>query len=238
MEATAVFCLPFAGAGATFYRGWPPAPRGAVTVVPVQLAGREERFADEPYAGIGAAVDDLAATVATGAGRGRFALFGHSFGAVLAFELARALCAAGGPVPVHLVVSGTADPGTPPGRRSAGLNDDDFVARVEQLAGYVHPALADPDLRDVVLPALRADVALHEAYRSTVDAPLPAPITAFRGSRDHLVTADGARRWAGWTSARFALREFDGGHMYLAENPVAVLAALEEITAADPVRPS
>ncbi|BFO18436.1 hypothetical protein SHKM778_48240 [Streptomyces sp. KM77-8] len=123
----------------------------------------------------------------------------------------------------------------PLGRHSAGLDDEEFVARVEQLAGYVHPALADPDLREVVLPVLRSDVELHESYRPADGEPLPVPVTVFRGESDHLVTEEDCRGWADVSTEGRSLVEFEGGHMYLAEDPLAVLRAMAEQVAVRPL---
>ncbi|MEU6113078.1 alpha/beta fold hydrolase [Streptomyces sp. NPDC047117] len=230
MTSIPILCLPYAGAGATFYRGWPEPPAG-ISIEPLQPAGREERYHEDPYTNLAAAIDDLSQAVAAFARSGPYALFGHSFGALLALELARHAYANGVPGPVRLMVSGSAAPGVALGRDSAGLDDDAFVAQVEQLAGYVHPALADPDLREVVLPVLRADVTLHESYRLADGPPLPVPITVFRGARDHLVTPEDCRGWADMTTADCATVEFPGGHMYLAEDPQPVLQAMAGLLA-------
>lgn len=234
MSPIPILCLPYAGAGATFYRGWPAPPAG-IELVPLQPAGREERYHEDPYTDLESAVADLSKLVAPYAGAGPYALFGHSFGAILAYELARALPAAGLPAPGRLLVSGSAAPGVPLGRHSAGLDDEEFVARVEQLAGYVHPALADPDLREVVLPVLRSDVELHESYRPADGEPLPVPVTVFRGESDHLVTEEDCRGWADVSTEGRSLVEFEGGHMYLAEDPLAVLRAMAEQVAVRPL---
>ncbi|MEO6504216.1 MAG: alpha/beta fold hydrolase [Jatrophihabitantaceae bacterium] len=218
--------MPFAGAGASFYRCWPPATP-SVDVLVLQLPGRDERFTEPVASSVAQCVSDLLAQLSEQPPQSDFGLFGHSFGALLAFELARRLVALGTP-PRCLVVSGSADPGHPLTRRSTELNDQQFVARVEELAGYAHPALADEEMRELMLPALRGDVELHESYRTTDTEPLPIPIVALRGDRDELVTADDSRGWATWTSVGFQLRELPGGHMYLAEQPIAVQHALAE----------
>ncbi|MGW0778609.1 thioesterase II family protein [Streptomyces sp. NPDC002835] len=234
MSPIPILCLPYAGAGATFYRGWPALPAG-IELVPLQPAGREERYHEDPYTDLESAVADLSKLVAPYAEAGPYALFGHSFGAILAYELARALPAAGLPAPGLLIVSGSAAPRVPIGRHSASLDDEEFVARVEQLAGYVHPALADPDLREVVLPVLRADVDLHESYQLADGKPLPVRVTVFRGASDHLVTEEDCRGWADVSTAGCSQVEFDGGHMYLAEDPLPVLRAMAELVAARPL---
>lgn len=146
MPGLPVLCLPHAGAGETVYRGWRPDDALGIEIVPLQLAGRQERFAEPLAAGLAETVADLVDQVRRLQLAERCAVFGHSFGAVLAFELAWLLPRVGVPVR-RLVASGSAHPGQPLGRHSASLPDAEFVARVEELAGYTHPALLDADMR-------------------------------------------------------------------------------------------
>lgn len=216
-----VFCFPFAGAGATLYRSMTLPTGCAVNLVSLQPSGREERFAEPLYADLGVAIDDLTAQLATAWQGGPFAMFGHSFGAVLAFEVTRRLHQTGRPLPQQLLVSGSQAPGTLLIRNVASLTDDEFVADVERLAGYEHPALADPDLRELVLPAMRSDVTLHEAYRPSAITPLPVPLVVLRGRNDALVSRADCDGWCTCTSAGWQYVEPEGGHMYLIEDPQA-----------------
>lgn len=224
MSTHLLVCLPFAGAGASFYRN-EQAPAG-VDLLPIQLPGREERFADDAYPDLAAAVADIAAQVRRSAAPGqRVLLLGHSFGAILAFEVARTL----GSVVDHVYVSGSPDPWNPRAERAAGLTDDEFVAQVETFAGYTHPTLAHPELRQIILPALRSDVAMHESYLAAPDAVIAAPITALRGADDVLVAEADLNGWKQATTGEFSLRMFPGGHMYLADG---LTETLEFIAAA------
>ncbi|SCL25333.1 thioesterase II family protein [Micromonospora inyonensis] len=222
---TLLFALPYAGGGASLYRSWPETT--GVRVHGVQLPGREELF-DEPWPL--SMADTIARcvrqVVERSTGDDNVALFGHSFGAVLAYEVARHLVA-DGRTPVHLFASGSVDPTTPLGRDPAQLSDTEFVGRVESLAGYTHPALAIPDLREIVLPVLRADVRMHETYRTDAERPLPVPVTALRGTSDHLVSADDCARWAKVTSAVSTVVQLPGGHMYFVDDPQPLLTVIE-----------
>lgn len=235
---TILFCLPYAGGGATFYRTWPPQPLPELFIEPVQLPGREELFDDPWPASVEAAADVVVDYVLTVAGAtDRIALLGHSFGAVLAFEVARRLSVDRARPPVHLFASGSADPTASLGRNSAALPDDEFIARVEQIAGYRHPALAEPELREILLPVLRADVALHESYRADPEPRLSTPITAVRGVNDHIVSAADCAGWKRVTEAGCAVVELPGGHMYLADNPAPLLELVHRTLAGgEPLR--
>lgn len=228
-ESLTLVCLPFAGGGAGFYRAWKEIPTDGFTVLPLQLPGREERFLDEPFTDALEAAGDLAAQADRLIGADApFALFGHSLGAVLAYECARELerLRPGGLRQVY--VSGSPGPWSGRTEGATGLGDDEFLARVQEFAGYRHEALDDPDLREVLLPLLRADVAMHEDYKPASADPIGAGITSLRGADDTLVSAEEARQWQDATSGPFSYRELPGGHMYLADSPEALLRALAE----------
>ncbi|AKG46648.1 thioesterase II family protein [Streptomyces xiamenensis] len=217
-------CLPFAGSGAGFYRAWKKLEVAGVDVVPLQLPGREERFIDPPHSDVATAALELAAdAMRLTKDKEHVALFGHSLGAVLAFETARALLAQGHPTLRALFVSGSPGPWTGRTHRATGLDDDAFLARVNEFAGYRHAAFDDPDMRELLLPLLRADVAMHEDYRPADDRPLDLPVTALRGADDRLVSAADSAQWAAATAGAFTAHEFPGGHMYLTESATALL---------------
>ncbi|MFB7124329.1 thioesterase II family protein [Kitasatospora sp. NPDC056273] len=220
-------CLPFAGSGAGFYRAWNVAPPG-LKVVPLQLPGREELFLEEPFTDASEAAAALAPRILElVGGEAPFALFGHSLGAVLAYELARELGGRSGLR--HLFVSGSPGPGSGRERRATGLDDEEFLARVGEFAGYRHAAFDDPDLRGLLLPLLRADVAMHEDYVPASDTPLPLPVTSLRGAEDGLVSRTQAEEWRSTTGASFDYRELPGSHMYLVDSPEVLLATVAQV---------
>ncbi|MEV0012170.1 alpha/beta fold hydrolase [Streptomyces sp. NPDC051840] len=225
-DRTTLVCLPFAGAGASFYRPWQRLAGDALTILPLQLPGRERRIDEDPYTDAGTAADGLLTDLreALGApGPHRIALFGHSLGAVLAYELAHRLASDPGIEVARLFVSGSPQPAEQRSRRATGLPDDAFLARVNEFAGYTHEALEDPEMREMILPTLRADVEMHENYVPGTDLPLDAPLTSLRGADDALVSRDEAAAWSKVAGADFRYVEQPGGHMYLTESPGALL---------------
>lgn len=217
---TALLCLPFAGAGASFYHPWQAFTGDSLTVLPVRLPGRERLIDVEPYRDVHAAVDGVLPDVLADLGDiRRVVLFGHSLGAVLAYELAHRLVTVPDLDVVRLFASGSPEPHTQRARRATGLSDDEFVAQVREFAGFSGEALDDEEMRELILPTLRADVEMHENYVPSTDLPLPVPITAVRGRADNLVSSDQAAGWAKATSRDFELVEPPGGHMYLTEDP-------------------
>jgi len=214
MRETILICLPFGGAGASFFQSWQALAPEGLGILPIRLPGREERFEEPPLTDVARAVDEAYLQVTEELRGGeRIVLFGHSLGAVLSYELAHHLAhetdIAG------LVVSGSPDPWNGRPSRATGLPDDEFVAQVERFTGYAHPAMADPEVRELVLPVLRADIEMHENYRPASDAPLSIPVLAVRGRDDGLVSASETEGWSRATTGPFATVEFDGGHMYL-----------------------
>jgi len=223
----ALVCFPFAGGGAGFFRAWKDETQDFLAVVPVQLPGREEAYTDPPFTDVVTAVQYvLPQMLASVREYQEYSLFGHSLGAVLAYEAAWQLTTLGGPVPEHLFVSGAPGPWAGRSQRATGLDDDEFIARVEQFAGYRHEALNDPELREILLPLLRADVEMHENYRPPARRPLWVPVTSLRGTGDGLVSAEEAREWGAVTTGTFSCEEVPGSHMYLADGEGPLLKAI------------
>ncbi|MFF5010847.1 thioesterase II family protein [Streptomyces phaeochromogenes] len=226
-DRNTLLCLPFAGAGPSFFHPWRKLSAGRWRVVPVELPGRERRIMETPYRNVVEAakdsVDDIVADLGDGA---RTVVFGHSLGAVLAYELVHLLGARG----VHverLVVSGSPGPWTQRERRATGLPDEEFLARVEEFAGFRHEALDHPEMRELILPVLQADCEMHENYVPSTDEPVTVPICSIRGDRDGLVSADQAQEWRNATTGEFSHAEFPGDHMYLVDRAPELLDLIE-----------
>ncbi|MFD0201768.1 MULTISPECIES: thioesterase II family protein [Saccharothrix] len=221
-------CLPFGGAGASFFRPWSAIAGDRLEVVPVQLPGRERQIDLDPYTDVHEAVAGLLPGLLAELGRSRVVLFGHSLGAVLAYEFAHRLLDEPGVELLRLVVSGSPAPGVRRELTATGLADDDeFLARVNRIAGYTHEAFDDPEMRELILPTLRADVEMHETYLPSTEEPLAVPVTAVRGADDALVSADEAAGWAKVTGRDFELVEVPGGHMYLTDSAPALIDLID-----------
>jgi surfactin synthase thioesterase subunit len=223
VDVTPLVCLPFAGGGASFFYPWNGKAGKEIEIVAIQLPGREWRVDEEPYLDVNTAVDDLFPELAAELPGGPLMLFGHSLGALLAYELAHRFSAAPGFEVTRLIVSGSPGPWTRRTRRATGLPDDDFLVRVSEFAQYEAEVMQNPEVRKLVLPTLRADVKMHEEYVPTRNEPLAAPITSLRGRDDQLVLADQAAEWAKATSRGFELTELPGSHMYVTEGADDIL---------------
>lgn len=228
MSKPQLLCLPFAGAGASFFNEW-KALTERFDVVPVQLPGREKRFCEPCYTDVSEATVGLVTEVAELLDPDRdIVFFGHSLGAVLAYELTHALVRNGNYRILGLAVSGSPDPWTPRTEHATGLNDEEFLRRVSEFAGYTHSALEDPLMRELLLPTLRADVEMHEKYRAITDTPLDVPILMIRGNDDELISGEQLLGWVRATTGDARAESLPGGHMYLTERPTELLELIEQ----------
>jgi medium-chain acyl-[acyl-carrier-protein] hydrolase len=155
-----------------------------------------------------------------------FALFGHSMGALVSFEVARQLRRTQGVLPVHLFVSAHSAPQLARHHFIHTLPDRQFLEEVRQLNGTPDEVLAHSELRELFLPILRADFAVCETYAYTDDQPLSCPISAFGGLRDEHVKLDNLKAWREQTSASFSLRMFPGDHFFMNTDRLFLIQAL------------
>ena len=221
-----LFCIAHAGGGASSFRGWADALPPQVEVCPVQLPGRENRVVEPAFDRLEPLVEALANAVDPLLEL-PFAVFGHSNGALIGFELARTLRARGRPGPVHLFASGRRAPDLPADRPPTHhLPDPEFLEELQQLGGIPTQLLEHQELLSLLLPALRADVTIHETYAYREGAPLDCPITAYGGLVDPRVSREQLQAWGRHTRAGFLLRMFPGGHFYLHDDRAAVLPVL------------
>jgi medium-chain acyl-[acyl-carrier-protein] hydrolase len=210
-----LFCIPHAGGGASAYRGWAEALAPHVAVKVLQLPGRESRFREPTIATLAQASNDLHRQMGTIGGR-PFALFGHSMGGILAFELAHRLRDSGSE-PAHLFVSAS----SPPDRAQvetpiSHLPDAAFVEQLDRRYGGIPTVmLKNADLLAAFLPALRADFAILEGYRLADRPLLNCPLAVFCGRDDNVIDQSALRGWELRTSGKYINILVGGNHFYL-----------------------
>lgn len=207
-----LFCLPYAGGGASIYRGWQDDLPASIEVCPIQLPGRENRFREPRFTQLPPLVAALSLAIRPHLTK-PYAFFGHSLGAIMGFELARTLRRQGSPQPMRLLVSGHRAPQLTYRMPVAhDLPDAALVRELRRLNGMPDEVLDNADLMDLLLPLLRADFAVAETYTYTPEPPLDFPISAFGGQRDEGVSEAEMASWNTQTTADFSLQMLPGDH--------------------------
>ena len=210
-----LFCFPYAGGSAAIYRNWSESLPWQVEVCPVQLPGRGSRIREALLTQMPDLVENVAKDLSTYLDK-PFAFFGHSMGAIIGFELARLLRQQGAPEPVHLFVSGRSAPQTPCERpHTYDLPEQEFVEELRQMNGTPEEVLEDPELRQFMLPLLRADFEVIQTYTYLDQPPLTCSITAFGGLNDNEVPRDSLEGWREQTTKAATLRLFPGDHFFI-----------------------
>ncbi|GHE57466.1 thioesterase II family protein [Streptomyces capitiformicae] len=220
-------CFPHAGASATAYLGLSRslADSRGLDVLAVQYPGRQDRRQEQPLRTIDELARSIADEFAPFTDR-PYSFFGHSMGAVVAYETTRRLLERRLPGPERLFLSGRGAPGPRPSAHDRLDSDAEILAAVRRLGGTGSALLDDPELLDMVLPALRADYGALARYTTDAAEPLPVPLTALVGDADPVVPVDTATAWRARTSRDFALNVFTGGHFYLDAHPAEVAAVI------------
>lgn len=223
-----LFCFPYAGGSASIYRRWGEVLND-IDVCAVQLPGHGSRFRERPLNDVSELVAELAGAVQPHLGL-PFAFFGHSMGALVAFELARELRRRRWKEPVLLFVSACRALQDPvDGEPISYLPDTEFISEIRQLySGIPDEVMAAPEFLAIMLPALRADMRILESYRYTEEAPLDCSISCFGGNQDSHVSPQSLGTWREQTQNAFSLRLFPGGHFFIDSDRATVLQAIAE----------
>ncbi|MFJ8495419.1 thioesterase II family protein [Streptomyces sp. NPDC094038] len=206
-------CLAHAGGSASFFFPISRVLSPEVEVLAVQYPGRQDRR-DEPFVDtIQETADHIDAALATGTD-GPLTIFGHSMGAILAFEVARRLERRNAVV-TGLLVSGRAAPHYGYATRHHLSSDSELIAHLRALDGTAGNLFDDDEVVQMVLPAIRADYRAAETYRHADGPTLSCPIHVLTGDADPQVSPEAAAAWRAYTSGGFDMAVFPGGHFYL-----------------------
>jgi surfactin synthase thioesterase subunit len=223
--AVRLFCFPHAGGSAVFFHTWSKEIARDVELTAVQYPGRAERMVEPIIDEAPTLVRQVTSAMLPLCDR-PVALFGHSMGAVIAYEVARSLQTLGA-APAHLFVSGHRAADLPGQGRYSEQDDDALVETLMWMGGTDAKLFADPELREMVLPYVRGDLVLLDRYEHRPEPLLSVPITSIMGAGDQVESADLAARWADLTSGSFAQRVLPGDHFYLVPHRDQVIAEVE-----------
>ncbi|WP_321861663.1 type I polyketide synthase [Burkholderia cenocepacia] len=248
-----LICFPFAGGGSAIYRAWANGADPDAEILAVEPPGRLSRIGEPPVNRIGAFVDGLLAELRPLLDK-PVAFFGHCIGGLTMYETARALIEREGVAPMHLFASGA----RPPHRLVAdatferklaatlvGLREFDIIAPLYRQSDDVlaealrhfqidatEQMLAIPELRELVLPVVRAEFEMASRYVFVPSSPWAIPITSFRGKDDIYVTHEDALAWRDFTIGEFNLFTRDGAHFGVVDDRVFILDAISDALAA------
>ena len=210
--ALRLFCFPYAGGSAAVFRELAGALPSGIELWAANLPGHGSRLQETPFSELAPLVKRLAQVFPDDR---PFALLGYSLGGRLAFELARQLRRQERHLPQHLFIIASAAPHLPPqGSTWHTLPDADLLAELRQYNGLPEVLLEEPEVLDLLLPALRADLTISATAGYARERPLPVPITALGGRSDPLVTPEALAAWREHTSEHFRLDLFDGDHFF------------------------
>jgi medium-chain acyl-[acyl-carrier-protein] hydrolase len=222
-----LFCFPYAGGGSAVYREWNKFLSPDIEIFSVLMPGREQRFSEQPFHSLEELIHSLMESIQPYLDI-PFAFFGHSMGALIAFELAREIYSEWGISPVHLFVSGKSAPQTiqdqPP---IYNLPRDKFLEKLQDLNGTPNEVLQNQDLIDLYETMLRADFEICDTYRYIPGPPLNCPISIFGGLQD-TVTKERLCAWRSLTTSLCAVCMYEGDHFFIYKQRENLLQVIQE----------
>ncbi|WDZ83436.1 thioesterase II family protein [Micromonospora cathayae] len=232
---TALLVLPHAGGNAHAYAPWRDLLPADVRLLIGQYPGRGARFSEPLPETMADLVDPILACLP--ADTDDLVVLGHSMGSLVAYEVTRALTAAGRP-PRALVASACRAPFLPNPSKvyPDQLDDDALVDAITSRGGTDDGILDEPELRELVLPSIRADFAIDDAYQAAPAAPLACPVTVVGGTVDPVVPAGALDRWADVTTGPVTTRVMPGGHFYFQDQLDDFLSIVTGVLDGDTVR--
>lgn len=227
--ALRLYCFPFAGGAAHAYSPWGRQFSENIEVRAVQLPGRGPRVTEPLFERIEPLVDAVTKALLDEWSQGPFALYGHSMGGCIVFELARRLRQLRGPQPVAVAISGRPSPtsGVERERRLSEMSDDDLWSELAVYNGTPPELLADPEVRRFFLPIVRADFTIVDNYTCVAQPPLDCPLNIAIGVLDPATPPDSETAWAIETTADCVIRRYNGDHFFIRSHAAEFVPTLD-----------
>lgn len=230
-DSTYLFCFPFAGGGASAFGKWAGSFPDQIVVTPIQYPGRETRWSESGFATLTELAERIADDFKDCWPR-RFAFFGHSFGALLAYELARIVKQRDQPLPVRLFLAGARAPHLPLREQIHDLADERFLSKLQKFNGLPDELLKHPNLIAAVLPIIKEDFRLFEQHRFKQSDPLDIPMSVFGGFADDNVAVPELLSWSRHTSKAFRSRFLKGSHFFIFDSVSSIAGYIQQDLAA------
>lgn len=223
-----LLCFPYAGGSSATYIPWKNTLSPDIELAVVQLPGRGIRLSDSPYQTMMEVVNALFVEIQTLIGK-PFIFYGHSMGARIAYELALMLYQRNCELPIHLIASGSIAPCTDlKTEKIHHLPDKTFIEKVASLNGTATEVLANQEIMQLVLPALRADFKIVENYHREENRVLPTKISVFAGKDENVCIAD-LESWFDLFQYNTGIHWIAGNHFFIDKNPQAVLRLVDNL---------
>ena len=224
-----IFCLPFAGGGATAFRDWGKLLGATIEVCPIQLPGREGRFNELAFEEAQSLAQVLARQLQPFTNK-PFAIYGHSMGALVAFELTRVLQASGFAMPRALILGAHRAAHLPRIRETLyNLDDKTFIQKSQRFGGFPDEVLANDELLQLLIPTLKADFTLCDTYIYAEQDPLNCPIHVFSGANDPDTPYEAMEAWRQHSSVSTKIHVFQAGHFFIRSDRERVIDTLKII---------
>lgn len=228
-ESIRLFCFHYGGGSASAFREWLKDLTHISELIAIQLPGREDRFTEPLIYDISLVVDQLCASIKDYLNK-PFVFFGHSVGALIAFELSRVLRRKKMQQPIHLIVSGSGAPQLP--REKMPIHDlpePQFIEEIKKYNGIPNNILDDNELMNLFSPIIRADFSLSETYKYTLENPFDFPLTALGGINDNTFDFSNLLRWKNQTTNIFTYYPFVGDHFFIKSAYNEVIQIINQI---------
>jgi len=223
-----LFCFPYAGEGSLIFRNWPDQLPPGIETCLVQLPGRGARMNETAFRELRTLVEATDQAMSEYLDK-PLALFGHSMGAMICFELAHLLRRERGIEPMHLFVSGRRAPQICEAEAPTyNLPEAEFIQELRRLNGTPREVLDHPELMAVLIPILRADFSVCQTYTYSPKPLLGCPITAFGGLADVEAPREQMEGWREQTASSFSMRMFPGDHFFIHSAQSLVLRVLSQ----------
>lgn len=224
--STHLFCFPYAGGSKHLYENWQEYLPASIRVYPIEYPGRGTKTKEKLVSNLVQILACLEKEVRD-THKGRFAFFGHSLGAIIAFELALILGDKYGISPVALFLSGCPSPNAATFLSSHSKQDDtSFIDTLQKINGIPPGLLESKEFKDFFLPVLRADFSLMDEY-DRKETKVSFPLVLFGSNRDPIVSLSDMKKWAEWSEQKTELYEMEGDHFFVHE-PEPILQHIAE----------
>lgn len=230
MEKVNLYCFPFAGGAAASYNPFRQYLDPGIELRAIELAARGRRMREPNYNSINDAVIDVFKMLKDEFPRQPYALYGHSMGCMIAFELAYKIWEAHLPMPLHIIFSGRHAPHIPrTGKRKLHhLSDEDFKNKIKELGGTPKEFFDHPELMELFLPLLKQDFKLTEIYvHTSKPSPLEVNFTVLNGRQDE-DTPEEVEAFRIHTQKNCDVHYFDGGHFFIFDEPKRVVGIIND----------